>query len=141
MPRKPTGNPNGRPLIEIDWKKFDALCKIQCTLNEIASIFDCSIDTIENKVKEAHGITFSDYRAQKAEGGKASLRRMQWKSAEDGNTTMLIWLGKNILGQTDKVQNEISGPNGSPVQSEVSVSLTNKLAKYKDLFNDESDKQ
>lgn len=34
--------------------------------------------------------------------GKASLRRMQFKSAEDGNVTMQIWLGKQMLGQRDK---------------------------------------
>lgn len=61
-------------------------------------------------------LLFRHIMSKKRAGGKASLRRMQWKSAEDGNTTMLIWLGKNILGQTDKVQNEISGPNGAPVQ-------------------------
>lgn len=34
--------------------------------------------------------------------GKRSLRRMQWKSAKGGNATMQIWLGKQLLGQTDK---------------------------------------
>ena len=27
---------------------------------------------------------------------------MQWKSAEKGNVTMQIWLGKQNLGQSDK---------------------------------------
>ena len=27
---------------------------------------------------------------------------MQWKSAEDGNVTMQIWLGKQVLGQAEK---------------------------------------
>ena len=26
---------------------------------------------------------------------------MQWKSAEKGNVVMLIWLGKQVLGQSD----------------------------------------
>ena len=34
--------------------------------------------------------------------GLASLRRRQFKAAQDGNATMLIWLGKQYLGQTDK---------------------------------------
>jgi hypothetical protein len=37
-----------------------------------------------------------------AQTGKASLRRMQFKAAEDGNVTMLIWLGKQFLGQKDQ---------------------------------------
>ena len=29
---------------------------------------------------------------------------MQFKKANDGNVSMLIWLGKQYLGQTDKVE-------------------------------------
>jgi hypothetical protein len=36
------------------------------------------------------------------EEGKASLRRMQWRAAER-STAMLIWLGKQYLGQTGKL--------------------------------------
>jgi len=34
--------------------------------------------------------------------GKMSIRRLQFEKAKEGNTTMLIWLGKQYLGQTDK---------------------------------------
>ena len=27
---------------------------------------------------------------------------MQWKAAESGNVTMLIWLGKQVLGQSEQ---------------------------------------
>jgi hypothetical protein len=37
--------------------------------------------------------------------GRATLRRMQWQAAENGNPTMLIWLGKQMLDQKDKVEN------------------------------------
>ena len=33
-----------------------------------------------------------------------SLRRKQYTSAMDGNTTLLIWLGKNWLGQKDQAE-------------------------------------
>ena len=32
---------------------------------------------------------------------KYKLRQMQWKSAERGNVPMQIWLGKQILGQSE----------------------------------------
>ena len=32
------------------------------------------------------------------------LRRWQWKAAEGGNVAMLIWLGKQYLGQSDKLE-------------------------------------
>jgi len=34
--------------------------------------------------------------------GLTSLRRQQFQTAMKGNPTMLIWLGKQYLGQTDK---------------------------------------
>lgn len=37
------------------------------------------------------------------EMGKASLRRLQWKSAQS-NPVMQIWLGKQYLGQADKLE-------------------------------------
>lgn len=110
----------GRPPIEIDWKKFDELCKIQCTLSEFASVFDCSEDTIENKVKAAHGVTFSEYFKQKAGHGRASLRRRQFRKAiEEGNVAMLIWLGKQYLGQTDK--QEIGTSDAKPIELKYSL--------------------
>ena len=42
--------------------------------------------------------------------GNASLRRLQFKEAERGNVTMLIWLGKQWLGQTEKPSADIAEP-------------------------------
>ena len=44
------------------------------------------------------------------EKGMLSIRREQYKQALDGNITMLIWLGKQQLGQTDKrhIEQEIT---------------------------------
>ena len=42
---------------------------------------------------------------------KIRLRKLQWQSAENGNVTMQIFLGKNILGQQDKIeQTELDEP-------------------------------
>ena len=98
------------PII-IDWKEFDKLCGLQCSLEEIAGWFNCSTDTIENRVKETHGITFSQYFAQKRSSGKISLRRKQYETAMAGNPTLLIWLGKQYLGQSDKLVQEIQEVN------------------------------
>lgn len=38
---------------------------------------------------------------------KTSLRRLQWKKASEGNVAMLIWLGKQILGQKERVEETI----------------------------------
>lgn len=92
----------GRPKIEVDWTKVDAMCQIQCTGEEIASVLGIDYDTLATRCKDDHGSSFSDYIGEKKQGGRASLRRKQWKLAESGNPTMLIWLGKQYLGQSDK---------------------------------------
>lgn len=38
---------------------------------------------------------------------------MQLKAAEGGNVTMLIWLGKQLLGQKDK--SELTGKDDTPL--------------------------
>ena len=38
------------------------------------------------------------------EYGKSILRSLQNKAAQNGNVTMLIWLGKQYLGQSDKTE-------------------------------------
>ena len=35
---------------------------------------------------------------------------MQWRACEKGNVSMLIWLGKQILGQQDKSEIELIKP-------------------------------
>lgn len=95
----------GRPPKEIKQKQFEALCKIQCTHDEICSILDVDIKTLEAWCKKTYGKTFSKVFAEKRDGGKASLRRTQWLQAEK-NPTMAIWLGKQYLGQKDKPEEE-----------------------------------
>lgn len=95
---------SGRKLKQIDWVQFDKLCAIQCTQAEIASWFDVSVDTIDRLVKRVHKMYFAEYYSQKKKKGLISLRRAQWQQAcEAKSTAMLIWLGKQYLGQTDKI--------------------------------------
>ena len=99
-----------RPRIEIDRDQFQKLCAIQCTLSEIASWFKCSEDTIERWCKRTYRQTFADAFKTYSADGKISLRRIQFRMAEK-STAMAIWLGKQYLGQADKVemQSEANG--------------------------------
>jgi hypothetical protein len=96
-------NKGGRPSIEINKDNFESLCNLQCTKLEIAGFFHCSEDTIENYCHKTYGECFSAVYKKYSQGGKISLRREQWKLAQKGNCSMLIWLGRQWLGQTDKV--------------------------------------
>ena len=101
---KKTNNPRmGRPKIEIDVDQFEKLCNIQCTKEEIAGWFNCSEDTIENFCKKEYKDTFSAVFKRHSGKGKVSLRRNQFKLSET-NVTMAIFLGKQYLGQSDKIE-------------------------------------
>lgn len=99
----------GRPKVEIDKKIFEQLCKLQCTEREVASVFECSEDTVNEwckknyKSERGKRMTFSDVRSMYADAGKVSLRRMQWKHAER-SSDMAKWLGKQYLGQSEHVE-------------------------------------
>lgn len=93
----------GPKIKTVDWKEFDKLCHFQCTLREIAFFFEMSEDTIENIVKREKDMKFSEYYQQRAVSGKIDLRRKQFQAALKGNTALLIWLGKQYLGQSEKV--------------------------------------
>lgn len=92
----------GRPKKEIDVKQFENLCGLMCTEEEIAGWFNCSVDTIERWCKREYKITFAEVFKRLSSKGKLSLRRAQFRIAENGNATMAIWLGKQYLGQLDR---------------------------------------
>lgn len=94
----------GRPIKEIDSTEFEKLCALQCTEVEIAGWFSVSVDTIERWCKREYKMTFAEIYRQKRQKGAISLRRLQWQSAEKGNVVMQIFLGKQYLGQSDKME-------------------------------------
>lgn len=81
--------------LDLDERQIRTLAEIQCTMIEIASVMGCSVDTLERRYAEV----IKDGK----EAGKASIRRMQYKRAMEGNTGMLVWLGKHYLQQKEQV--------------------------------------
>ena len=65
--------------------------------------------TLNRRLKERNYENFEDFYKKHNDEGRMSLRRMQWSAAENGNSTMLVWLGKQYLNQKDKQEQTISG--------------------------------
>lgn len=97
-------NKGGRPpkltVNEATIKIVKGLGNIQATTRECAAVLGVTEPTWIN-FKKKHPAVEDAYRDGAGEG-LASLRRRQFKAAQDGNATMLIWLGKQYLGQADK---------------------------------------
>lgn len=109
-----------RPQIQIDENQVTDLAGFGATNEEIASALGISEDTLTRR--------FADAIKKGKLNFYTSLRRLQARSAmgywtTDGNTgrrkyiepsvTMQIWLGKQYLGQTDRIENEVSMDGGS----------------------------
>lgn len=114
-----------RPRVEIDKQQFEKLCELQCTLQEIAGFFDCSIDTVERWAKRTYKRGFADVFAEKRGNGAISLRRMQWHLAEK-NATMAIFLGKNYLGQRDSISADINADTDVNIKIDYGTEDTGK---------------
>lgn len=93
----------GRPKIAINWEDVDKLCGLACTRDEISAFIGVSNDTLERAIKRKFKLTFAAYYEQKSALGNVSLRRKQFEAAQNGDRTMLIWLGKQRLGQSEKM--------------------------------------
>lgn len=93
--------PAGRPKKEIDYILAEKLANIMCTQEEIATMFDCDVRTLQRDEE------FCRVFKKGKENGKMSLRRNQWKLSEK-NTAMAIWLGKQYLGQRDTNNADVS---------------------------------
>jgi hypothetical protein len=106
-------NGAGRKPIEFDLVELEKLCVLQCTHEEIAAWFNCTVRTIETYAKKPG---FSEVMARGRAKGRISVRRAQMKLLESGNATMGVWLGKQLLGQRDVTPVELSGADGAPIK-------------------------
>ena len=93
-------NKGGRPKKAIDYKLVERLGKIMCTELEIASALEVSTRTLQRDPE------FCRIYKKAIEDGKKSLRRTQFKLAQT-SASMAMFLGKQYLGQTDKVESNV----------------------------------
>lgn len=83
----------GRHNLPIPPDEVELMASIGCTDREIATYFGLAETTFRSN--------FSDYLINGRQQLKTSLRRAQLQTALSGNATLLIWLGKQILGQQE----------------------------------------
>lgn len=89
------------------------LAMLQCTKTEACSVLGISNKQFNTLLKNHEG--FRKAWEAGLDYGKMSIRRKQMNLANT-NAAMAIHLGKVVLGQSDKSQLEISGPDGGPVE-------------------------
>ena len=107
--RKRTGRARGRPPVDLDVKTAARVAGLGATIDEIAAVLGCGHALIYKRMNSDP--VFREAIEEGRAFGRVSLRRMQWQTAQAGNATMQIWLGKQMLGQRDFVAlDEIAAP-------------------------------
>ncbi len=98
----------GRPKANIDWDIVDELLEADCEGTEIAAYIGIHPDTLYLRCQNEKKMGFSEYLRLKKAKGNSLIKVKQFEMAvKDKDKAMLIWLGKQRLGQKDKVENEV----------------------------------
>ena len=98
---RPPKNPVGRPKRDIDLHELVKICRLNCTMPEIAAFLDMPLRSLEDRFTNDKEVREAIQRGR--ELGKLSVRRKQIQIMDEtGSATMAIWLGKQLLGQRDK---------------------------------------
>lgn len=86
--------------IQIDWAEVDKLISYQCTQEEVAAFFDCSVDTLERHAITDLNVKLADLWIKKRALGRVRLRKAQLALVEKGGpgaATMAIYLDKKMF--------------------------------------------
>jgi hypothetical protein len=92
----------GRKKLNINWVKVEKMAMAGANGKQISSALGIHYDTLTTACVRENKSTFSDYLQAKREKGNNFLLSKQYDIAIEGDRSMLIWLGKNRLGQSDK---------------------------------------
>jgi len=103
------GGPKPKPITA---DQLRVLAAMQCTQEEIGAVFGLRRRHFLQRVEDEPAL-----REAMEEGwaqGRMSIRRQQYDLLKSGNVTMAIWLGKQYLGQSDRLTH--GGMPGQPIE-------------------------
>ena len=104
-PPNPPSGPD--PFSDEDLRQLAGLAHIMCTLAEVVGVMGIPRDRLMKRIKDSGFKSWDDFFTQHSSDGRASLRRRQFDMAMSGDKTLMIWLGKQVLGQADKVESVV----------------------------------
>ena len=122
--RGPDPGHGGRSVLALDVEVMKRAASIGCTKEETAALLGISRSLFFDRLHEDPSLR--DTFDEAADNGRATLRRLQWQRAANGSDTMLIWLGKQLLGQRD--HHELTGPDGGALTLQVITGVAREAA-------------
>ena len=94
--------PRPTAVIQVDWDKVSKYLQAGCSGVECASIIGIHENTLYERCKKDLKLDFVAFKAKNRATGEGGLRAKQYQLAMSGDRVLLIWLGKQRLGQADK---------------------------------------
>lgn len=91
-----------RPKANINWDEVGKMLEAGCSGVGIAASIGVDEGTLRKRCEKDLKCSFSEFAQQKKSKGDDLLRAKQFALAMKGDKTLLIWLGKQRLGQTDR---------------------------------------
>ncbi len=126
--------------IPIDWNRVEKLLMAGCSGVEIASYLGIHHDTLYDACQREKDVAFSVFSVGFRQKGDSLLREAQYNVALGDETrdiapdkSMLIWLGKNRLEQSDKqdIKQTATVTNAKPMDEiDLSGVSSEELQKY-----------
>lgn len=96
-----------QPKIEINYTELDALLQFKVSLAFCADYMKVSADTIRRRLKEDHGMSFTEYHELKMQRTAVKLQQKAIEMALGGNSTMMIFALKNLAKWSDKIEEKV----------------------------------
>ena len=81
---------------------FENMCRVLCTKEEIASIFEVNRSTLDRWVMRTYGVNFATIYIKYSNEGKMSLRRTLFQMAQT-KPNVAMFLAKNLLGMNESL--------------------------------------
>src|ERR1700676_2414974 len=99
----------------INWQEVELAMMAGCNQERIAGSQNVHVDTLRDNFFLEYGVDYSTFSNQMHRKGETLIEVEQFKKALNnstkGNTQMLIWLGKQRLGQKDREDDKGISPN------------------------------
>jgi len=103
--KKANPNPVGAPKKAIDWRFVDQMLIEGASGTQVAACLGINPDTLYKRCEDENNVNFSAYSQEKRSIGDRAIHAKQYEKAiQEGNPTLLIWLGKQRLGQSETLE-------------------------------------
>lgn len=119
----------GRPKVIINWQQVGQYAEAGASGLGIAAVIGVDEKTLRNRCESDNNCHLSEFLQQKRAKGDEHLRDKQYEVAMTGNVPMLIWVGKNRLGQADK-QEVSTDPKVTDLKAKISARAAEKGVSY-----------